>query len=69
MQARLLTVTEVASRLYISRSYAYQLVKQGDIPAVRIGHCLRVLPQGLERYIQERTLRYGAAAKFIQPQR
>jgi excisionase family DNA binding protein len=68
MQARLLKVTEVASRLYISRSYAYKLVQQGDIPAVRVGHALRILPQALERYIRERAIRDEIAVKLIKPQ-
>ena len=68
MQTRLLKVSEVASWLYISRSYAYKLVKQGDIPAVRVGHLLRVLPQELERYVQERAMRDGTPIKFINPQ-
>ena len=68
MQARLLKVTEVANRLFISRSYAYQLVKQGDIRAVRIGHVLRVLPQELERYILERAMRDETVVKPLDPQ-
>ena len=48
---RLLTAGDVASRLNISRSQAYQLLRKGDIPCVRMGRTIRVRPADLEAYI------------------
>ena len=54
MEEQLLKSEEVARILHVSRSFAYLLMKRGDIPTVRVGNAVRVLPQDLERYIQER---------------
>jgi excisionase family DNA binding protein len=52
----LLTGEEVAGRLCISRSLAYQLMRQGAIPTVQIGQRLvRVRLRDLERYIEDHT--------------
>lgn len=37
-----LTIEEVARTLRISRSAAYEAVRRGEIPSVRIGRTLRV---------------------------
>jgi excisionase family DNA binding protein len=48
----LLKVVDVARRLNISRSKAYQLVKSGEIPTVHIGSKLvRVREPDLQEYI------------------
>ncbi len=39
---QLLTGEEVARILKISRAYAYRLMKQGDIPTIKIGRTVRV---------------------------
>ena len=49
-----LTVPEVAEELRIPRSRAYDLVAQGDLPAVRVGQrSIRVNRQELERFLLE----------------
>ena len=48
----LLTCTDVADRLQISRSFAYTLMQKGKIPTVRLGRAVRVRPQDLEGYIE-----------------
>lgn len=52
----LLTVTEVATRLHLSRSAAYNLIANHALPAVRIGRSVRVRPGTLERWIAEQEL-------------
>ncbi len=52
---RLLKSDEVAEKLCVSRSFAYQLMKRGDINTVRIGKTVRVRPEDLEEYINNRT--------------
>jgi excisionase family DNA binding protein len=53
LRYRLLKPLEVASRLRISRSFAYQLMQTGVIPVVRIGKACRVRQQDLEAYIEK----------------
>ena len=49
-----LTVPETAQELQIPRSRAYDLVAQGDLPAVRIGErSIRVNRRELERFLLE----------------
>jgi excisionase family DNA binding protein len=47
----LLTVTEVAARLNLSRWSVYRRVADGQLPAVRIGGALRFDEQELENWI------------------
>lgn len=53
----LLKPHEVAQKLGISRSFAYLLMKRGDIPTVRLGRVVRVCPSDLEEYIKLNTRR------------
>ena len=54
MDARLLRPIEVATVLGISRATAYGLIASGQLPAVRIGRCVRVSRVALDRWIDER---------------
>jgi len=57
MQQPLLTSDEVAKILKVSRSYAYLMMKRGDLPVVHVGHAIRVRPEDLERYIHNNVAR------------
>jgi excisionase family DNA binding protein len=48
---RVITVGEVASLLRISRGSAYEAVKRGEIPTIRIGRRLLVPSAALERLL------------------
>ena len=48
-----LTVAETAKVLGISRNLAYQLVRQGDIPSLRLGRRIVVPRAALERLLDE----------------
>ena len=50
---RLLTASEVAYRLHLSRSCTYDLMQSGVIPTVHIGKSRRVRVQDLEHYIEK----------------
>jgi len=52
---RLLKGDEVARILNISRSQAYKLMQQGQIPTVRIGRSVRVRHESLWTFIEENT--------------
>ncbi len=53
----LLTADEVARILNISRSYAYLLMRRGDIPTVHIGRSARVRPSDLELFVSQNVTR------------
>jgi excisionase family DNA binding protein len=58
----LLTVPEAAREMRISRSAAYELLRRGAIPVVRIGpRSMRVRRQALDRFIEDRE-KPGAVA-------
>jgi excisionase family DNA binding protein len=47
----LLTVTEVATALRVSKMTVYRLVTQGDIDSIRAGKSIRILKASLGRYL------------------
>jgi len=49
---QLLKVVDVARILNISRAFSYRLLRNGDIPSIKINSTIRVRPQDLEAYIQ-----------------
>ena len=51
----LLTVSEAAGVLRISRNLAYELVARGELPAVRLGRVIRVPRYGLEQWIARQS--------------
>ena len=52
MNYEMLTNTEVAGYLKMSKSKVYQMVKEGELPAVRIRKNVRVLQSDLDAWIQ-----------------
>ena len=50
--AKMLNVNDVAEILQVSRSHAYSLIRQGEIPSIHIGRSIRVRPADLEEYIE-----------------
>ncbi len=48
----LLTVSETAGVLRISRNLAYELVTRGEIPAIRLGRVIRVPRAALDRWLE-----------------
>ena len=55
MDEKLITPAEVAERLKVSKALVYQMLKKGDIPAVRFGKIVRVRQDDLERFIHEKS--------------
>jgi excisionase family DNA binding protein len=51
----IMTVKEVCGILRVNRSTLYKLVKQGKIPAFRIGTDWRFRKEGIERWMVEQT--------------
>ncbi len=48
----LLTVSETAKLLRISRNLAYELVARGELPAVRLGRVIRVPRDALDNWVK-----------------
>ena len=57
---RVMTVDEAAEALGLSRNSAYEAVKRGDIPTIRIGRRIIVPIAALERLLE--TAEQGAAS-------
>ena len=53
MSTQLLKVNNVAEKLNISISMAYQLIQRGEINAVHIGRAVRVREEDLEKYVNQ----------------
>lgn len=56
---RLLKAKEIAEVLNISKAFAYQLMKRGEIPTVQIGTARRVRPADLESFIENNLMTLG----------
>ena len=46
----LMKVAEVAEILNISKAKVYRLIQEGELPAIRISHAVRVMPYDLNEY-------------------
>jgi len=57
----LLTVSEAAETLGVSRSHLYNLIQQGHLPTIRLGCSVRIPKAWLERYIEESVREWQAA--------
>jgi excisionase family DNA binding protein len=58
-EARFQTVSEVAQVLRVSKMTVYRLIRQGDLPAVRIGRGFRIREDDVHRYLESRYTEAG----------
>ncbi len=65
-RSRLLTVRQVCDHLQCSRTYAYELLQQGEIHALKLGRLTRIPLSELERFIAQRVAdaRYDVCARW-----
>lgn len=54
----LLTVGEVAQVMRVSNMTVYRLIKSGQLSAVRVGKNYRIRRRDVERYLNERAVRF-----------
>lgn len=52
----LLTVAEVAATMRVSNMTVYRLIKNGELPAVRVGKNYRLRDADLLRFLEERSV-------------
>lgn len=58
---RLLRVTQLAELLSISRSRAYELVREGHFTTLKVGGCLRVTYESYIAFIERQISIYEAS--------
>jgi excisionase family DNA binding protein len=58
-EARLLTVNEVADLLRVSRMTVYRLIKDGAMPAFRVGRGYRLREEDVHTYLTDRYTEAG----------
>ncbi|MDP9297429.1 MAG: helix-turn-helix domain-containing protein [Actinomycetota bacterium] len=58
-EARLLTVNEVGDLLRVSRMTVYRLIKNGEMPALRVGRSYRLREEDVHTYLMERYTEAG----------
>jgi|LSQX01.1.fsa_nt_gb excisionase family DNA binding protein len=55
-RVQLLRPKEVMKKLSISRSKVYQMIRDGELPAIRIGGCVRVPEEALESMLRQQLI-------------
>ena len=56
MDHEMLRVDEVAALLKLGRTKVYQLVADGELPAVRIGKVLRISAEALQQWLSRQAV-------------
>ena len=51
---RFATVDEVADLMRVSRTTVYRMIREGALPAVRLGRGYRLREEAVHRYLQDR---------------
>jgi putative molybdopterin biosynthesis protein len=54
VEERYVTVPEVAEMLKMSRATIYKWIRQGYLPAYRLGHEMRIKESDLQEFMEER---------------
>lgn len=58
---RLLTVGEVAATMRVSNMTVYRLIKNGDLPALRVGKNYRIRESDVDGYLSDRSVQVEGA--------
>ena len=53
MDKLLLKPSEVAQVLGIGRSLVYELIARKEIPSIRLGRCIRIPSESLQRWLKD----------------
>ena len=56
MEKLLLKPSEVAQVLGIGRSLIYELIARNEIPSMRLGRCIRIPSESLQRWLKDQEL-------------
>jgi excisionase family DNA binding protein len=58
---RLLTVAEVAATMRVSNMTVYRLIKNGDLPALRVGKNYRIRESDVDVFLSDRSVQVEGA--------
>jgi excisionase family DNA binding protein len=58
---RLLTVAEVAATIRVSNMTVYRLIKNGDLPALRVGKNYRIRESDVDVFLSDRSVQVEGA--------
>ena len=58
---RLLTVGEVAATMRVSNMTVYRLIKNGDLPALRVGKNYRIRESDVDVFLLDRSVQVEGA--------
>ena len=58
-EARLLTATEVADLMRVSRMTVYRMIKTGEMPSLRVGKGYRFREEDVHDYLRGRSTEAG----------
>ena len=53
MYNKLMRGDDVAIKLGVSKSFVYQMIRDGDIPCIRLGRAVRVRETDVDAYIEQ----------------
>jgi putative molybdopterin biosynthesis protein len=56
LENNLLSVTKLAEVLSISKSKAFDMIRKGEIPCIRVGRNVRVREEDIQRFIIEHEI-------------
>jgi excisionase family DNA binding protein len=56
---QLLTVREVAESMRVSTMTVYRLIRDGDMPAIRVGKHFRLRVDDVQSFLEARTVNAG----------
>jgi len=56
MEDTMLSVTEIANMLSVSKRTVQRIVKRGDLDAIRVGGQIRVRRSALDKMLRERSV-------------
>ncbi len=60
-----ITVDEMKNRLSISKTLAYQIANNGSLDTVRIGRCLRISEESLNRWLDSQQHMRDEGRQFM----
>jgi excisionase family DNA binding protein len=55
----LLTVEQVQELLKVGRTFAYSLIRSGELPSYRVGRLVRVRRRDMERWLEDNVVEHG----------
>ena len=60
---QLLTVREVADAMRVSTMTVYRLIRDGEMPAIRVGKHFRLRSADVQSFLNDRTVNVGSTSR------